>query len=328
MTEDRGNLGPTMTLETDTGLSTAEEKLAQFSRRPQRGVLAAIVVIAGLGWIYLAAMVFDMLPEMDMNTLGPGMGFFNLFNDFGKLDAVGRELLSAICRPETMEGHFGMPSAAAWSLGDLVLVFAMWVMMALAMMLPTAAPMIATYADLAAEHRAAGEKAVSPLVVAAGYLSIWIAFGAFATLAQWGLVALKAMSPALMTPANIVFASTTLVAAGIYQFTPAKFACLAHCQAPLPYFQARWTDTFAGVFRLGFEQGTFCVGCCWALMAVMFAVGVMNILWIAVLAIIMGIEKAVPSFALTRTIGIALMAWGAALFLTSDAGSAVIGRLF
>lgn len=317
-----------MSIGTEQTLTGPERRLADFSRRPQRGVLLAIVVVAGIGWIYMAAMIYGMLPEMDMGELGPGMGLFNIFNEFGKLDEVGRTLLAAICRPETMEGHFGMPGAGPWGIVDLALVFVMWVMMALAMMLPTAAPMVATYAEVAAEHRERGEKVASPLWVAAGYLSVWILFGFIATLAQWGLVTLKAMSPVVMTPANLVFASTTLVAAGIYQFTPAKYACLAHCQAPLPYFKARWADTFVGVFKLGIEQGTFCVGCCAALMGVMFAVGVMNVLWIAVLAMIMGIEKLVPSFTLTRSIGIGLIGWGLLLFFASDGGQALLGRLF
>ena len=303
-----------------TTLTETETRLAAFARRPRRGVFAAVFAIAAIGWFYLALIIVDMIPAMDMSRLGPGMKVFNVFNDFGKLDEVGLALLAAICQPADMAGHFAMPGAAPWGAFDLLLVFLMWVMMALAMMLPTAAPMVAAYGEVAARRRAAGEAAASPFFVAAGYMAVWSAFGAVATLAQWGLTELKALSPEVMAPASLVFASTTLVAAGIYQFTPAKHACLAHCQAPLAFFEARPSDTFRRVFALGIEQGTFCVGCCWALMAVMFAVGLMNILWIAVLAIVMGVEKAIPSFTLTRIIGAVLIAWGTALFLLSEGG--------
>ena len=132
------------------------------------------------------------------------------------------------------------------------------------------------------------------------------------------------MSP-LMEPVADVLAGTTLVAAGIYQFTPAKAACLTRCQNPFPYFFSRWTDKTAGVFRLGLEQGLFCLGCCWALMIVMFAVGVMNVVAIAVLTLIMAIEKTVPLRWISHGVGVLLLAAGALVLLFSEPGRALCG---
>ncbi len=296
-----------------THLGAADRGLAWLARRPRLTVTLTVVALAGLGWIYLIAMVADMVADMDMGALGPGMGVFNAFNNFAGLDATARAALTIICAP-SIGGNFGMPAAGPWGVTNFLLVLVMWVMMVMAMMLPTAAPMLATYADIADTASAKGKRVAPVFVLVAGYLTVWFAFAVVASLAQWGLTALRAMTP-MMAPASLILAGTTLLAAGLYQFTPAKFACLTRCQSPMPYFFARWRDDAPGVYKLGLEQGLFCFGCCWALMAVMFAVGVMNVVWIAILGAVMALEKMVVSVWVPRILGVLFFAWGCAILL-------------
>ncbi len=297
-------------------LGAVDRVLAWFALRPRLTVMLLVVITAGIGWAYLAIMVAVMVPDMDMGALGPGMSVFNAFNNFSGLDAVARAALVALCSPGT-GASFGMPATGAWGFVDVALVFLMWVMMAFAMMLPTAAPMLAAYAGLAQKARAEGQKAAPVVILAAGYLCIWGAFAVVATLVQWGLTELRAMTP-MMAPASLVLAGTTLIAAGIYQFTPAKNACLVRCQTPLPFFLSNWRQDVVGVFRLGLDQGTLCFGCCWALMTVMFAVGVMNIVWIAILGVLMTIEKMVINPWVPRAIGLTFLVWGGAVLMMAE----------
>ena len=195
------------------------------------------------------------------------------------------------------------------------------------MMLPSALPVFLAYGDTAAEHAAQGERVVSPVVLGLGYLATWVGFAVVATLAQGLLTQARALTPAGV-PASLVLAGTTLIAAGVYQFTPLKLGCLARCRAPLPFFADAWTDRPAGVFAQGVRQGLDCMGCCWAMMGVMFAVGVMNVVWIAVLGLLAVAEKITTSEGLSRVIGVVLIVWGGLLVAASPAGSAMLARFF
>ncbi|WP_425087420.1 DUF2182 domain-containing protein [Stappia sp.] len=296
--------------------------LRSLARRPRLAVFLAVGLAAAAGWIYLAAMVADMVPAMDMGELGPGMALFNSFNIFAGLSAEARAALAVICLPEGTS-TFGMPASEIWSVSDAALVFLMWVMMALAMMLPSAAPMIASYAELPQPMTGSTGRTAPVVVLALGYLSVWVGYGALATLAQGVLTAARMMSP-MMSPATLVLAGTTLVAAGIYQFTPAKLACLLRCQRPIPFFMDRRPASYAEVYRLGIVQGLLCLGCCWALMTVMFAVGIMNVIWIAVLGFLMALEKTVHRLWIPRAIGVFLILWGIFVLALSDAGQALL----
>lgn len=302
-------------------------ELAKADAKPRILLFLAIAVASLFAWFYLFAMVVDMAPDMDMRALGPGMSAFNVFNGFESLDATTRAFIAAVCAPSAAIGHFGMPSLGAWGFEDLMIVFAMWVMMAIAMMLPTAAPILKSYASV---QEANGKKAgpLSVLLLALGYITIWVLFGAGATLLQWGLTEIQTMSP-VMAPASMVFSASVLFLAGIYQFTPAKQACLLRCQLPFPYFTRRTEDgffrSFTGSYVMGLEQGFFCLGCTWALMAVMFAVGVMNVIWMAILGFLMGLEKAIPNPYVTWGIGVFLILWSILVFAVSPAGRVILG---
>ncbi|WP_319485039.1 DUF2182 domain-containing protein [uncultured Cohaesibacter sp.] len=301
--------------------------LAAAEAKPRIALFLAIAVASLFAWFYLFAMVVDMAPDMDMRSLGPGMAAFNAFNSFEALDPTTRAFIAAVCAPSAAIGHFGMPGQGAWGLQDLIIVFAMWVMMAIAMMLPTAAPILKSYAAVQ-ETKGRKTGAFGILMLALGYLSVWVGFALLATLLQWGLTEIQTMSP-VMAPASMVFSASTLLLAGIYQFTAAKQACLLRCQLPFPYFSRRtekgFFRSFAGSYVMGLEQGLFCTGCTWALMAVMFAVGVMNVIWMAVLGLLMGIEKVVPNPWVTRGIGIFLIIWGLLVLSISPAGRAIFG---
>jgi len=292
---------------------------AEGSQRGWPLVLVCLATLSLLGWIYLGIMVADMVPVMDMTEAGPGMGVFNVFNEFAGLPAEARAALAALCLP-TSAATFGMPGAE-WGALDLGLVFWMWVMMALAMMLPTAVPMLKSYHQQASGTAAA--PILSTLFVAVGYLSIWIGYAVIATVIQGGLTQVG-MLDAMMVPAHLALTASVLIAAGIYQFTPAKQACLYRCWYPRwQFLNLRHAEKGeASALKEGIVQGLACLGCCCAMMTLMFAVGLMNVIWIAGLGALMAIEKAFPSKWFSYVLGILFLVWGGALaaLMMSSAG--------
>lgn len=282
-----------------------------LTRHPLFVVYSAVGFASLIGWLYLAAMVAAMLPEMNMADLGPGMEIFNTLGGYGDLPANVRAAIAVLCLPGSAT-TFGMVDAGSWGFGDLALVYIMWVMMVLAMMLPSAAPMLANFsAGVAGSERGPAQV----LLLTLGYLSVWCVYSLVATGAQWALHEGQ-LTTVMMAPATVILAATTLIAAGLYQFTPAKRACLTRCQKPYAGLCAvNSPQEGEGAYRAGLRQGLDCMGCCWALMAVMFAVGVMNILWIALLGLLMVIEKTQPQRWISPAIGVALLVWGGALLV-------------
>ena len=204
-------------------------------------------------------------------------------------------LVSALCGPTANAGP--------------VPLLAMWMAMTLAMMIPSAAPMISTYLDIAEAAAAKRMAIVSPLVLAAGFGAVWLIFAFAAALAQW--MVLEAGYAGVFQSR---FAGLGLIAAGAYQFTPLKHACLSKCRMPMPYFLAHWTDRPMGVFRMGLDQGLNCFGCCWALMSLSFVAGLMNLVWMGFLGVVMVLEKTLPQpKALSYGLGLGLI--GAGVYL-------------
>jgi predicted metal-binding membrane protein len=199
-----------------------------------------------------------------------------------------------------------MSVGAAWTSSHFVIMLAMWAIMMIAMMLPSAAPMILLFATIERRRtRADPFSAVAKFTAA--YLVVWIGFSIVATLAQWLLDRLMLLSPAL-TLASALFAGLTLIATGAYQFTPWKQACLRNCRSPLEFISLFWSD---GPFVLGLRHGLYCVGCCWMLMLLLFVGGVMNMLWVALIAAFVLAEKALPRGEWVGYIaGAALIGWG------------------
>ena len=205
----------------------------------------------------------------------------------------------------------GGAAAADWSLGSLLPLFLMWAGMMVAMMLPSAMPMILTFASVTRKGRSQRRPYVPVGVFVAGYITIWSLFSAVAALAQWLLHQQALLSPA-MASTSAWLGGGLLLGAGVFQFTPLKHACLAHCRTPFEFIMTRWREGGSGAFAMGIEHGAFCTGCCWALMALLFVLGVMNILWIASLTILVALEKMLPrSTWLSTATGILLISWGA-----------------
>jgi predicted metal-binding membrane protein len=204
----------------------------------------------------------------------------------------------------------------AWSLASLVPTFVMWALMMVAMMLPSAAPMILLYARFA--RHAGSTKALANVgLFASAYLAIWCAFSLAAALLQAWLVSSAAISAMDLAVGNERAAGIILMMAGIYQLTPAKRACLAECRSPLTFVMRLWRPGRAGALRLGVIHGLYCLGCCWALMLLLFVGGVMNLAWIGGLALLVLAEKLAPMrIWIPAVTGIVLVAAG--LFLLLD----------
>ncbi len=217
----------------------------------------------------------------------------------------------------------GMDMAApapTWTPGYFALVLAMWWVMMVAMMLPSAAPMILLFAALNRKQgggmdKGAGGAAVPVGFFVAGYGLVWGGFSLLAATLQWGLDGLSLLTP-MMAGASVPLGAGLLIAAGVYQLTPLKHACLRHCQAPIQFLGARWRPGVGGALAMGLEHGLVCLGCCWVLMGLLFYGGVMNPLWIGGLALYVLAEKLAPAgHWIGRFGGGALILWGAALLL-------------
>lgn len=186
-----------------------------------------------------------------------------------------------------------MPHMQRWSVGTLGLVFVMWVVMMVAMMLPTATPAIVMFATMRRRHRAQRRPFASTAAFVLGYLLAWTGYSLLATLVQWGLHTAALLSP-MMVSTSPILGSVILLAAGVFQWTPLKYACLTHCRTPLGFFMSNWRDGTAGALMMGWQHGSYCVGCCWILMALLFVAGMMNLLWVAVISIFILLEKVLP----------------------------------
>jgi predicted metal-binding membrane protein len=222
--------------------------------------------------------------------------------------------------PQTEMAHVGAmlaPAFKPWTATDFVVMFVMWTVMMVGMMTPSASPMILVYARVGRQAALQGKPLAATGYFASGYLLAWTVFSLVATVGQWLLGRAALLTP-MMATANDVAGALVLIAAGLFQWTPAKDACLKHCQSPLGFI-LQWggfkRDAF-GSLSLGFQHGLYCIGCCWALMALLFVGGVMNIVWIAGLTVFVLAEKVVPlGRVISRVSGAVLIAWGILLLL-------------
>lgn len=197
---------------------------------------------------------------------------------------------------------------------DLLLLLAMWWVMMIGMMLPSATPMVLTFASINRNARARHHPYVPTTTFASGYLLAWGGFSIAATLVQWGLEQASLLSPMAMKVTSPMLGGALFVAAGLYQLSPLKQLCLSHCRSPFDFVLNHWRSGAGGALRMGLEHGLYCLGCCWVLMALLFAVGAMNLLWVAGLAVVVLVEKLFPSgIWIARIGGLLLIAWGVIL---------------
>lgn len=202
------------------------------------------------------------------------------------------------------------PDQTAWTSASILPLFVMWMVMMVAMMLPTAAPMVLIFAAVSRNRRQRQQPGVPVAVFAAGYLAVWGGFSIVAAVLQWLLHRAELLSP-MMASSSVVLGGVLLVFAGIFQFTSLKQSCLTRCRAPLDFITRHWREGGMGAFVMGLEHGFYCLGCCWALMMLLFVLGVMNLVWIALLTILVGLEKVLPGQRyLSRATGLLLAGWG------------------
>jgi predicted metal-binding membrane protein len=273
-------------------LSPAAGWLGAVFARPKGLAVICVIVLVALGWLYLGILTASMA--------GPG-------------DTWANSTWAALCG--STFGVALMPDGV-WGVTGFALVALMWGAMTLAMMLPSAAPMILTYAEIADTAARKGEHVVSPFVLAGGYTAVWFGFAAAATLAQYALTRAALLDPSMASVSGL-FSGAIFIVAGLYQFSELKHACLRQCRSPFPFFFTNWATTPRGVFKLGLRQGLFCFGCCWAMMVVMFAVGVMNVVWMAALGIVMTLEKIGTGKRFTYAIGVLSIAAGLAFVVSA-----------
>jgi len=204
-----------------------------------------------------------------------------------------------------------MPAMKNWTAWDLVLVFLMWAVMMVAMMVPAASPVILLFAEITRHRKEHHGAFVSTGHFLLGYLAVWTGFSVLATLAQWGLLTVALVSP-MMESASKALSEGLLLGAGLFQFSRLKYACLAHCRSPMGFLATEWRDGPFGAFRMGLKHGGYCLGCCWALMGLLFAFGVMNLLWVASISGFVLLEKITSgNQAVSRLGGLLFIGWAA-----------------
>lgn len=220
---------------------------------------------------------------------------------------------AAVFSSGAMAHEMAAPRTTSWSLADGTLTAVMWVTMMAAMMLPSAAPMLLLFSAVNRKRGARGSQVAPTGIFLLGYLLVWVGFSFLATGAQWGLHTLMLLSPGLAI-ANPLLGGLILVAAGAYQFTPLKKACLVHCQSPLDFLFTRWREGAGGALQMGLRHGGYCLGCCWVLMALLFVGGAMNLTWIALIAGLVLLEKVLArGMLVSRIAGSLLLVWGLSL---------------
>ena len=246
----------------------SEAMLEIILRRDRIIVAAALAALTALAWTYVLSLAADM--------------------DMGGMEMSGFRMVPA---------GIGImaPAPAPWQAIEFVYVFAMWVVMMVGMMTPSAAPMILIYARVGRQASARGKPFAATGWFPTGYLLTWVGFALVATAAQWALDR-TALLDQTMASTSRAFGGIVLIAAGVYQWTPLKDKCLAQCQSPLLFIQREggFRRDPSGSLLLGLRHGAYCVGCCWVLMTLLFVGGVMNVQWIATISAFVLIEKIVP----------------------------------
>ena len=259
--------------------------LERLLRRDRRIVLSCLAAVVALAWLYVVRLAADMA-RGDTSRMG---------------------LASAADATLALQ---------EWTAATFVLMLAMWWIMMVGMMIPTAAPAILIFARAQRQQQADDGPVLRSLLFASGYLLTWLAFSGLATGVQWGLAEAALLSP-MMASTTPAFGAGVFAAAGLYQLTPLKRACLSRCRSPIHFLAEHWRGGHLGAARMGASHGAYCVGCCWVLMALLFAGGVMNLLWVAAIAAFVLAEKVLPyGQPLSRASGVVMIAISVSMILT------------
>jgi predicted metal-binding membrane protein len=270
---------------------TCPTPLERVLRRDRAIVSIALAIVTLLAWLYVLRLAADI--------------------DMGGMDMIGTRMVS------TGLNMVMTPRLQPWSGAEFALMFLMWSVMMVAMMLPSATPMVLLYARVGRTAAIDGEPLAPTGWFAAGYLLVWFGFAFAATSAQWALERAALLTP-MMESASKVVGGVLLIMAGLYQWSPLKDTCLAYCQAPLLFIQrfGGFRRNVLGALEIGVRHGAYCVGCCWALMTLLFVGGVMNVLWIAAIAALVLAEKVAAGERLvSRAAGAGLIVGGICLLM-------------
>lgn len=272
--------------------------LESVLRRDRLVVVTALATVIVLSWVYLLAGAGMGMGTVEMTRLTHSVGL-------GGPAPAGMP----------MPGMNDPTGASVWTGQYAAIVFFMWWIMMLGMMLPSATPILLLFARMMRKEREKGAPYVSTGVFALGYVVMWAAFSVVASAAQWGLQ-LTGLVSKMMVGTSTVFGAALLIAAGFWQLTPLKQACLKHCRSPVGFLSSHWRSGRAGALTMGLAHGVYCLGCCWFLMALLFYGGVMSLYWIIGLALYVLLEKLLPAKArISALTGVALIAWGTLLLV-------------
>ena len=267
--------------------------LVAVLRRDRLVLLLGLGAITALAWAYIISLAGQM-------------------NSMGQAGMAQASLSQAMAQAVEMTGmQATMSGVPPWARADFVLTFAMWAVMMVAMMTPSATPMVLVFDRVSRERYRGSQPLLPTALFLLGYLLVWIAFSLGATFVQWRLHEAAWLSP-MVAATRPALTGGLLVAAGIYQLTPLKASCLGRCRTPLGFLLTEWRDGLRGALVMGTRHGAFCTGCCWLLMALLFVAGVMNPLWVAAIAAYILIEKTAPTgHWLSRVLGVLMLGGGA-----------------
>jgi predicted metal-binding membrane protein len=242
-------------------------------------IIGGLFFITLLSWLYIIYL-YNQMVYMDMNAL-----------------------------------FFAMPMTPEWTAVDFMLLLLMWIVMMIAMMTPSVAPLILVFAMVNRQRKQQSRPFVNTAYLMAGYFLVWLAFSFVATVLQWSLQQIAMLNPEMKTT-NKILGGIILIASGVFQFTPLKQTCLGYCRTPLDFVLRRWKEGKQGALRMGIENGLYCLGCCWLLMTLLFVAGIMNLLWIAIIAVFVLFEKVLSTIKwIPYLAGIALISYGILLFI-------------
>ena len=217
-------------------------------------ILTALLLITLLSWLYIIYL-YNQMVYMDMSAL-----------------------------------FFAMPMTPEWTYIDFILLFLMWLVMMVAMMTPSVTPLVLTFATINRQRKQQDHPFVNAAYLIAGYFLVWAVFSLAATALQWSLQQVALLNPDMKTTSKIL-GSVILITTGIFQFTPLKQTCLRHCRTPLDFVLRHWKEGKGGALKMGIENGFYCLGCCWMIMILLFVTGIMNLLWVAIIAAFVLVEK-------------------------------------
>ena len=257
--------------------------LEQVLKRDRAIVVVAILIIAAIAWAY----------TVYLSQSGMNMGSMQMGSDTG------------------MGAGMAMADMRSWSAADFGLMFVMWAVMMVAMMAPSATPMLLMFANLNRKRREREAPYVPTGVFLAGYVIVWAAFSLAATGGNWGLHQASLLSSMMGESTSGYLGGGLLLLAGVFQWSPLKYNCLKQCRTPMGFLMTSWRDGHGGALRMGLEHGAYCLGCCWALMLLLFVLGIMNLVWIAALAAFVLAEKVAPKGEwVARITGVLMVGWG------------------